>query len=132
LKIGDIREKTRIDLAAVVWKDKRDVCLLTNIHDPHSEGNYHDEHGNAIKPAIVADFKHHMRHVVIADKVANSYSPVYIAGPNMLDTATRVAAIHLTTRFPHNTLFNTLILYTANDRGYVAEGLRFRFSLTYT
>jgi hypothetical protein len=72
LKIGDIRERTRGDLAAVVWKDKRDVCLLTNIHDPPIEGNYRDEHGNAIKPAIVADYKHHMRHVVNADRVTNS------------------------------------------------------------
>ena len=40
-------------MTAVVWKDKRDVCLLTNIHDPPREGNYCDEHGNAIKLAIV-------------------------------------------------------------------------------
>jgi len=49
LKCGDIRVRTRGDLMAVVWKDKRDVCLLTNIHDPPREGNYHDEHGNVIK-----------------------------------------------------------------------------------
>jgi len=47
LKRGDIRVRTRSDLMAVVWKDKRDICLLTNIHDPPREGNYHDEHGNA-------------------------------------------------------------------------------------
>jgi hypothetical protein len=56
LKRGDIRVRTRGDLTAVVWKDKRDVRLLTNIHDPPREGNYCDEHGNAIKPAIVADY----------------------------------------------------------------------------
>jgi len=48
LKRGDIQVRTRGDLTAVVWKDKRDVCLLTNIHDPPREGNYHDEHGNVI------------------------------------------------------------------------------------
>ena len=53
LKRGDIRVRTRGDLTAVVWRDKRDVCLLTNIHDPPTEGNYRDKHGNAIKPAIV-------------------------------------------------------------------------------
>jgi len=47
LKRGDIRVRTRSDLMAVVWKDKRDICLLTNIHDPPREGNYRDEHGNA-------------------------------------------------------------------------------------
>jgi len=51
LKRGDIRVRTRGDLTAVVWKDKRDLCLLTNIHDPPREGNYRNEHGNAIKPA---------------------------------------------------------------------------------
>jgi len=63
LKRGDIQVRTRGDLMAVAWKDKRDMCLLTNIHDPPREGNYRDEHGNAIKPAIVADYNRHMGHV---------------------------------------------------------------------
>ena len=49
---GDIRVRTRGDLTTVVWKHKRDVCLLTNIHDPPREGNYCDEHGNVIKPQL--------------------------------------------------------------------------------
>ena len=73
LKHGDIRVRTRGDLTAVVWKDKRDMCLLTNIHDPPREGNYCDEHGNAIKPAIVADYNRHMGHVDNSDRLANSY-----------------------------------------------------------
>ena len=74
LKRGDIRVRTRGDLTAVVWKDKRDVCLLTNLHDPPREGNYRDEHGNAIKPAIVADYNRHMGHVDNADRMVNSYT----------------------------------------------------------
>ena len=74
LKRGDIRVRTRGDLMAVVWKDKRDVCLLTNIHDPPREGNYRDEHGNAIKPAIVADYNRHMGHVDNSDRLASSYT----------------------------------------------------------
>jgi len=74
LKRGDIRVRTRGDLTAVVWKDKRYVCLLTNIHDPPREGNYHDEHRNAIKPAIVADYNRYMGHVDNLDKLANSYT----------------------------------------------------------
>ena len=54
LKRGDIRVRTRGDLSAVIWKDKRDARLLKNIHYAPREGNYCDEHGNAIKPAIVA------------------------------------------------------------------------------
>ncbi len=61
-------------LTAVVWKDKRDMCLLTNIHDPPKEGNYHDEHGNSIKSAIVADYNRRMGHVDNADRMANSYT----------------------------------------------------------
>ena len=40
LKCGDIGVRTRGDTMAVVWKDKRDECFLTNIHDPPREGNY--------------------------------------------------------------------------------------------
>ena len=74
LKHGDIRVRNGGDLTAVVWKDKRDVCLLTNIHDPPREGNYGNKHGNAIKPAIVADYIRHMGRVDNADRMANSYT----------------------------------------------------------
>jgi len=47
--------------------------MLTNIHDPPSEGNFRDEHVNAIKPAIVADYNRHMGYVDKADRMANSY-----------------------------------------------------------
>jgi len=47
LKRGDVRVRTRGHLTAVVWKDKRRVP--PDIHDPPREGNYRDEHGNAIK-----------------------------------------------------------------------------------
>jgi len=57
-----------------VWKDKTDLRLLTNIHDPPREGNYCDEHGNAIKPAIVADYNGHMGQVDNTDRMANSYT----------------------------------------------------------
>ena len=79
LKHGDIRVRIRGDLTAVVWNDKRDMCHLTHIHDLPREGNYHDEHGNAIKPAIVADYNCHMGHIDNADRMANSYT----ASPNL-------------------------------------------------
>ena len=50
------------------------MCLLTNIHDTPREGNYRDEHGNGIKPAIVADYNLHIGHVDNADRMANSYT----------------------------------------------------------
>jgi len=49
------------------------VCLLTDIHDPPREGNYRDEHANAIKPATVADYNRHMGHIDNSDRLANSY-----------------------------------------------------------
>jgi len=63
LKCGDIRVRTRGDLTAVVWKDKRGMCLLTNIHDPPRDGSYHNEQGNAIKSAIVVDYNCHVGHI---------------------------------------------------------------------
>ena len=48
--------------------------MLTNINDPPSEGNFRDENGNAIKPAIVADYNRHMGYVDKADRMANSYT----------------------------------------------------------
>jgi hypothetical protein len=44
------------------------------MHCPPAEGNFCDEHGNAIKPAIVADYNAHMGYVDKADRTANSYS----------------------------------------------------------
>jgi hypothetical protein len=71
-KRGDIRVRTRGDLTAVVLKDKRHVGLLTNMHNPPKEGSFHDEHGNAVKPATVADYSRHVGYVDMADRMANS------------------------------------------------------------
>jgi hypothetical protein len=89
-KRGDIRVRTRGDLKAVVCKDKGGVRLLTNIHNPPREGNYCDEHGNAIKPAIVADYNCHMGHVDSTDRMANSYTasrPTWKLFFHLLDVA---------------------------------------------
>ena len=59
---------------AVVWRDKRGVCLLKNIHVPPREGNFCDEHGKAIKPAILADCNRQMGHFDNADRMASSYT----------------------------------------------------------
>ena len=74
LKRGDVRVRTRGELTAMVWKDIRDVGILTNIHDPPSEGNFCDKHGKAIKPALVADYNRHMGYVNKGDRMANTYT----------------------------------------------------------
>jgi hypothetical protein len=50
-----------------MWKDKSDVRLLTDSYDPPTEGNYHDQYGNTIKPAIVMDYNCDMGHLDNAD-----------------------------------------------------------------
>jgi len=70
----DLQVWTRGDLTAILWRDKRDVCILTNIHDPPAEGNFRDNNGKAIKLQIVADYNRHMGYVDKGDRMANSYS----------------------------------------------------------
>jgi hypothetical protein len=45
--------RTRDDLKAIVRRDKREVYMLMNIHNPPAEGNFSDEQGNNIKPLTV-------------------------------------------------------------------------------
>ena len=39
----------RDDLTAMVWRDKQDVHILTNMHHSPTNCNFCDEHGNGIK-----------------------------------------------------------------------------------
>jgi hypothetical protein len=64
----------RGDLTSVVWKDKQNVNMLTNMHRSPAEGNFCDEHGNALKPDIVQDYNRHMGYVDKSDRMTNSYS----------------------------------------------------------
>jgi hypothetical protein len=74
LQWGDLKVRTRGDLTAILWKDKHDLHILTNIHDPPAEGNFWDSNGKAIKPQIVEDYNRHMGYVDKGDRMANSYS----------------------------------------------------------
>jgi len=71
---GDLQVRTRGDLTAILWRDKRDICILTNIHDPPAEGNFCNNNGKAIKPQIVVHYNPHMGYVDKGDRMANSYS----------------------------------------------------------
>jgi hypothetical protein len=59
LKTGDIHVRTRADLMAILWRDKRDICMLTNIYSAPAKGNFCNDGGKAIKPQIVMDYNHH-------------------------------------------------------------------------
>ena len=74
LKQGDITIRKNCNMTAVVWKNKHDVQVLTNIHDPPAESNFCDESGNALKPASVEDYNQHMNYVNKSEGMASSYS----------------------------------------------------------
>jgi len=74
LQRGDLPVRTRGDLTAILWRDKRDVRILINIHDPPAEGNFCNSNGTAIEPQIGADYNRHMGCVDKGDRMANSYS----------------------------------------------------------
>jgi len=49
--------------------------MLMNMHWPTAEGCFHDEHGNALKPAIIRDCNRHKGlYLQIGLCVMNSYS----------------------------------------------------------
>jgi hypothetical protein len=52
LKQGNISSRTRNDFTEIVWRDKLGTNMLTNTNDPPPNGNFGDERGNSIKPAI--------------------------------------------------------------------------------
>ena len=70
---GDVRVRTRGGLTALVWKDRREVYMLTNMDPPPAEGNYCDDSNCPIKPHIVEQHNRHMGFVDISDRMANSY-----------------------------------------------------------
>jgi hypothetical protein len=55
LKQGDIKTRVRGNLTTMIWKDKSDVNMLTNMHHPPAEGNFYDKHGSALKPVIIQE-----------------------------------------------------------------------------
>jgi len=57
LKCGDT--KIRVMVAWQPWCGETNVSMLMNMHRPTAEGGFHDEHGNALKPAIVQDCTRH-------------------------------------------------------------------------
>ena len=62
------------DLTAILWRDKCEVRVLTNIHDPLAEGNFCDNNEKAIKPQIVANYNRHMGYVDKGHRMTETYS----------------------------------------------------------
>jgi len=73
LKTGDVRVRTRRGLTALVWKDRREVYMLTNMDPPLAEGNFCDDSNRPVKPYIVERYNPHMGYVDNFDLTTNSY-----------------------------------------------------------
>jgi len=74
MKSGDLKTKVKGNLTATVWKDKQNVNILTNLHSPLLEDNFCDEHGKAMKPAIIQNCNRYTGYVAKSDCIMNSYS----------------------------------------------------------
>ena len=61
-------------MTALVWKDRREVYILTNTDPPPAEGNFCDDSNRPVKPNIVERYNRHMGYVDISDRMSNSYS----------------------------------------------------------
>ena len=81
LKKGDVRVRTRQGLKALVWKDRQEVYMLTDMDPPLAEGNFCDNSNHPVKPHIVERYNQHMGYVDNADHMANSYSMSRPSGP---------------------------------------------------
>jgi hypothetical protein len=74
IKSGDLKTKAKGNLTATVWKDKQNVNTMTSMHSPPLEGNFCNEHGKAMKPAIIQDCNRDTGYVAKSDCIMNSYS----------------------------------------------------------
>ena len=66
--------RTRGGLMALVWKDRREVYMLTNMDPLPAEGNFCDNSNHPMKPHIVERYNRHMCYVDNSDRMANSCS----------------------------------------------------------
>ena len=63
-----------VGLNALVWKDKWEVYMLTNIDPTPAEGNFCGDNNHPVKPHIMEKYNRHMDYVSSSDRMANSYS----------------------------------------------------------
>jgi hypothetical protein len=57
LKGGNIHSRVRGILTAMVRRDKRNMCILINVHKPPAEDNFCDKLRRVHKPVIVENYK---------------------------------------------------------------------------
>jgi hypothetical protein len=62
-----------LEMTAMVWRDKRDLHILTNMHHPPTNGNFCDKHGNSLQPEIVQHYDKHTGYTDLEDRMTNSH-----------------------------------------------------------
>ena len=60
-------------MTALVWKDRREVYMLTNMDPPPVEGNFCDDSNRPVKPHIVEWYNRHKGVIENSYRMANSY-----------------------------------------------------------
>ena len=70
LKRGDVRVSTREGLTAFIWKDGREVSMLTNVGPPPAEGRFCDNSNRLLKPHVVGGYNRHMGYVDNSDRMS--------------------------------------------------------------
>jgi len=74
LKRGNRRVRMRGGLTASVWKNRREVYMLTNMDPPPAEGNICGNSNHPVQPHIMELYDRHMGYIQNSDRMANSYS----------------------------------------------------------
>jgi hypothetical protein len=73
LKKGDLLCKVKGGTGTVCRKDKWELYLLTNMHQPPTSGQYVGTEGNASKPLGIESYNSSMGFVDMSDMMVNRY-----------------------------------------------------------
>ena len=70
---GWCRVRTRGGLTALVWRDRREVYMLTNMDPTPKEVSFCDDRNHTLKLHIVERYNRHMGYVDNSERSANRY-----------------------------------------------------------
>ncbi|XP_068104032.1 piggyBac transposable element-derived protein 4-like [Hyperolius riggenbachi] len=76
LKTGDIAAWQKGKMLALRWRDKKDVCLLSTVHDTSTVPTRTRGGKDMVKPQVVVDYNHTMGGVDKADQAVTFYPAV--------------------------------------------------------
>jgi hypothetical protein len=74
VKKGQVAVSFRRKLMTLKWKDKRDVCMLSSIHDEEMWTVHDKKGGKKQKPKVYIDYNDAMGSVDLSDQYIVTYS----------------------------------------------------------